>query len=407
MAKGKEKERKHSILAASGAHKWLNCPPSARLEETLPDKAGEAAAEGSLAHSLCELKLTKLFTDQNMTTRTYNSRLKKIQEDEKYQPEMERFTDEYVDYIKEIAFAMPAAPTVVVEKRVDYGAYAPEGFGTADCLMLQGSTLHVVDFKYGKGVPVEAERNPQLSLYALGALSEYGFIYPIERVILHIVQPRIPNTSSWETTTRELLAWGEYVKERAALAYKGEGEFQEGKWCDSCFCKTAGTCRHRAEKHMQLMEVAAPEGKPRDVQSACLSDEEVGSILKRAQYLASWVKKLEAYATNRLMEGAEVPGWKLVEGRSNRAFSDTDAAFGAVISAGYDRSLLYEEKPVTLTEAEKLIDKDTWKNVVADYIVKPPGKPTLVPADDHRPEYKIKPSATEAFGGSNQYKEEV
>lgn len=158
---------------------------------------------------------------------------------------------------------------------------------------------------------------------------------------------------------------------------------------------------------MQLMEVAAPEGKPRDVQSACLSDEEVGSILKRAQYLASWVKKLEAYATNRLMEGAEVPGWKLVEGRSNRAFSDTDAAFGAVISAGYDRSLLYEEKPVTLTEAEKLIDKDTWKNVVADYIVKPPGKPTLVPADDHRPEYKIKPSATEAFGGSNQYKEEV
>lgn len=407
MAKEKEKERDHSILSASGAHKWLNCPPSARLEEALPDKAGDAAKEGTVAHSLCELKLSKLFTDKNMTTRTYNSRLKKIQENEKYQPEMERFTDEYVDYVREIAFAMPAAPTVVVEKRVDYGAYAPEGFGTADCLLLQGNTLHVIDFKYGKGVSVSAEGNPQLGLYALGALAEYGFIYPVEKVVLHIVQPRIPNSSSWETTVKELLAWGKYVKEKAELAYRGEGEFHEGKWCDSCFCKIAGTCRHRADKHMQLMEVAAPNGEPRDIQSACLSDEEVGNILKKAQYLASWVKKLEAYAQNRLLDGGKIPGWKLVEGRSNRGFSDTDAAFDALINAGYDRSLLYEEKPVTLTEAEKLIDKDVWKNVAAGYIIKPPGKPTLVPEDDKRPEYKIKPSAADAFGGDNQYKEET
>ena len=387
MAKEKEKERDHSILSASGAHKWLNCPPSARLEEALPDKAGDAAKEGTVAHSLCELKLSKLFTDKNMTTRTYNSRLKKIQEDEKYQPEMERFTDEYVDYVREIAFAMPAAPTVVVEKRVDYGAYAPEGFGTADCLLLQGNTLHVIDFKYGKGVPVSAEGNPQLGLYALGALAEYGFIYPVEKVVLHIVQPRIPNSSSWETTVKELLAWGKYVKEKAELAYRGEGEFHEGKWCDSCFCKIAGTCRHRADKHMQLMEVAAPNGEPRDIQSACLSDEEVGNILKKAQYLASWVKKLEAYAQNRLLDGGKIPGWKLVEGRSTRKWSDQDAAFRQMQAAGIDEAMLYTRTPISLTVAEKMIGKKKFAETMSAFITKAPGAPKLANDRDPRPAY--------------------
>lgn len=402
----KEKERAHSILPASGAHKWLYCPPSARLEDEIPDKAGMAADEGTLAHGLCELKLSKIFTDQNMSTRSYNSRLKKIKENELYQPEMDRFTDEYVEYVKGLAFSMPTAPTVMLEKRLDYGNYAPEGFGTGDCVMLQGENLHIVDFKYGKGVPVKAEGNPQLALYALGALSEYGFIYPVKNITLHIVQPRISNTNHWETNTKEVLAWGEWVKGRAQLAYKGEGEFQEGPWCDSCFCKIAGTCRKRAENHMALMEVATyPGGKPKDV--ATLTDEEVGAILKRAQYLASWVKKLEAYAQNRLLEGGKIPGWKLVEGRSNRAFSDPDAAMQALVQAGYDRSLLYEEKAITLTEAEKLVDAQTWNSVAATYVIKPPGKPTLVPEDDKRAEWKPKPSATDAFGGDNQYKEEA
>lgn len=419
MGKTKEKERIHSILSASGSHKWLNCTPSARLEEELPDKEGIAAAEGTLAHSLCELKLTKAFTDQNMSTRTYNSRLKKIQENELYQPEMERFTDEYVDYIKEIAYAMPTAPTMVIEKKVDYSNYAPEGFGTADCLMLQGNVLHVVDFKYGKGVPVSAgaqkyidgkvsnaEGNPQLALYALGALSEYGFIYPVEKIVLHVVQPRIGNFDSWETSAREILAWGNWVKERAELAYKGEGAFHEGPWCDSCFCKISGTCRHRAEKHLSLLEEATDDkGYPKE--PATLSDEEVGAILKKARFLASWVKKLEGYAQNKLLEGGTIPGWKLVEGRSNRAFSDVDAAYKALQQVGYDRSLLYEEKPVTLTEAEKIVDKADWNKHVAAYIIKPPGKPTLVAADDNRPEYKPIPDVQTAFGGDNQYKEET
>lgn len=403
---GKAKEREHALLSASSAHKWLNCTPSARLEDKLPDTAGAAAAEGTLAHSLCELKLTKIFTDQNMTTRTYNSRLKKLKEDSLYQPEMDRFTDEYVEYVKEIAFSMPAAPTMMVEKRLDYSAYAPEGFGTGDCVMLQGTELHIVDFKYGKGVPVKAEGNPQLALYALGALAEYGFIYPVEKIVLHIVQPRISNIDRWETTVEEITAWGGWVKERAELAYKGEGEFHEGTWCDSCFCKIAGTCRHRAEKHLQLMETAM--GKDNLVTDhSTLSDEEIGAILKKAQFLASWVKKLESYAQNRLLEGGQIPGWKLVEGRSNRTFTDTEAAFGAIVEAGYDRALLYEEKPITLTEAEKLVDKKVWDTVAASYVVKPQGKPTLVPADDKRPEYKPKTDAQSAFGGDNKYKEET
>ena len=403
---GKAKEREHALLSASSAHKWINCTPSARLEDKLPDTAGVAAAEGTLAHSLCELKLTKIFTDQNMTTRTYNSRLKKLKEDSLYQPEMDRFTDEYVEYVKEIAFSMPAAPTMMVEKRLDYSAYAPEGFGTGDCVMLQGTELHIVDFKYGKGVPVKAEGNPQLALYALGALAEYGFIYPVEKIVLHIVQPRISNIDRWETTVEEITAWGGWVKERAELAYKGEGEFHEGTWCDSCFCKIAGTCRHRAEKHLQLMETAM--GKDNLVTDhSTLSDEEIGAILKKAQFLASWVKKLESYAQNRLLEGGQIPGWKLVEGRSNRTFTDTEAAFGAIVEAGYDRALLYEEKPIALTEAEKLVDKKVWDTVAASYVVKPQGKPTLVPADDKRPEYKPKTDAQSAFGGDNKYKEET
>ncbi len=398
-------KREHALLSASAAHKWLHCTPSARLEDALPDKAGKAAEEGTLAHAVCELKLSRLFTDRNMSTRTYNSRMKKFQKDPLYDPEMERFTDQYVEYVKDLAYAMPQAPSLMIEKRLDYGEWAPEGFGTGDCVMLQGNALHIIDFKYGKGVPVSAEENPQLALYALGAFHEFGFIYPIEQITLHIVQPRINNTSSWTTTRKELLDWGNYVKGRAELAYKGEGDFVEGKWCDNCFCKIAGTCRKRAQNNMALMDQAWDSTANRPVDPATLTDEEVGQILENAKFLASWVKKLEAYALNTLVNGGEIPGWKLVEGRSNRAFTDTDAAIRAAVSAGYEEALFYERKPVTLTEAEKIISKDVWKSVIVPYVEKPPGKPTLVPADDKRPAYSVRPSAQEAFGGNNEYRE--
>lgn len=402
-AKEKKKEREHALLSASSSHKWLNCPPSARLENEMPDTSGTAAKEGTLAHAICELKLQKVFTDQNMSTRTYNIRLKKLQSDELYAPEMERFTDAYVEKIKETAFSMSAPPTVMVEERVDYGNWAPEGFGTADCIMIQGDNLHIFDFKYGKGVPVTAECNMQLILYALGTVDKYGFIFPIKQIHLHIIQPRLDNFSDYETDITSLLTIGkDIIRPKAELAFEGKGEFRQGAWCDSCFCKLSGTCRCRADENMKLMADAMDSASGKVREPAVLSAKEVGEVLKKAQFLKKWVEKLEKYALDTMVSGGVIPGWKLIEGRSNRCFTDTEAAMQAVIQSGYDRSLLYEEKAISLTELEKTLDKDTWNAVVSPFVMKPPGKPTIAPADDKRPSYSVKPSAEEAFGGANK-----
>lgn len=408
MGKKKTTEREHALLSASSAHKWLWCTPSARLEDELPDSTSDAAKEGTLAHSICELKLAKLFTDQNMTTRTYNGRMEKLKKDTLYQMEMERYTDEYVDYIKELAFSMPSPPFVAIEKKLDYGAWAPEGFGTGDCIMLQGNTMHIIDFKYGKGVPVFAEGNSQLALYALGALDEFGFLYPIEKIVLHIIQPRLHSFTKWETSTKEITAWGEaVVKPKAQLAFDGKGEFVEGKYCDSCFCKLSGTCRKRAENNLALMDQAMDPITGKTVDPPTLSNEEVGAILKKAQFLKKWAEKLEKYARDTLVSGGEIPGWKLIEGRSNRAFSSEAEVVQALTESGFEEALLYERKLLPLTAIEKIVDKETWNNVVGAYIVKPEGAPTLAPADDKRPELKLKASPEEAFGGENQYKEDT
>lgn len=400
-------EREHALLSASASHKWLHCTPSALLEDSLPDNTSEAAEKGTLAHAICELKLTKIFIDKNMTTRTYNSRMKKLSKNPLYEPEMERNTEAYVDVIKQIAFGFPAEPMVAVEKRVDYSKWAPEGFGTSDCILIQGSEMHVVDYKNGKGVPVSAEDNPQMKLYALGALEAYGFIYPIEKIVCHIVQPNLDNFSSWETTKDALLAWGEeVVKPQAEKAFKGEGEFCQGEWCDKGFCRARSTCRKRMEENMDLMSDAVNPIDGKAKYPPLISDEEVGRVLKKARFLASWVKKLEEYALKTLVAGGTIEGWKLIEGRSNRVITNVDAAFDKLMESGYEEALLYEKKPLTLTNLEKLVDKEDFKTCVGPYIDKPQGKPTLVPEDDKRPAMKLKTDAEEAFGGENQYKEE-
>ena len=216
MAK-KTEERKHALLSASSAKKWLHCTPSARLEDALPDEQSPYAAEGTLAHSICELKLAKQFTDKNMSDRTYKSRLGKLMKDPLYDKEMDGFTDGYAEYITGIAYNFPSAPYVAVEKKVDYGLWAPEGFGTCDCILIHGNEMHVCDFKYGKGKPVSSYENPQLMLYALGAWNAFRMIYPIQKVTLHIIQPRIDNTSSWEVSVEELLRWGEETVKPQAL----------------------------------------------------------------------------------------------------------------------------------------------------------------------------------------------
>lgn len=412
---GKKEERAHALLSASSAKKWIHCPPSAMLEASIPDEDSVYAKEGTLAHSICELKLSKLFTDKNMTERTYKSRLKKLQGNELYQPEMEGYTDEYVDYVSGIAFRFPAVPFIRIEETVHYSSWAPEGFGTVDCLIIYGNDMHIIDFKYGKGVPVKAEGNYQLALYALGAYQEYGFLFNIENVHLHIVQPRIPNNSSWSTSLKELLTWGEkVVKPAAEKAIKGEGEFRPADYCSGdktnyCregFCKAYGRCRATMEKNMALFEDAWDgQGNTRKL-PPLLSWEEVGHLLKKAMFLKSWVENLEKISLERIVSGETVPGWKIIEGRSNRTIPDPDAAFKELMEAGYEEAVLYDKRPLPLNSLEKLVSKEDKQNILAKYIVKPQGKPTLAPEDDARPEMVLKKiSAEEAFGGENSYKE--
>lgn len=409
-------ERTHALLSPSSAKRWLNCPPSARLCETFPDKESDAAKEGTLAHDIAELKLRKLFTEPGMTEQVYKRQMNKFKKHELYNPEMERYTDEYVEYVQKIAYGYSVVPTVTFEKQVDYSHIVPEGSGYTDCIILCGNDLHVIDFKYGKGILVSAkeekagqelaEGNPQMALYAIGAIRAYGMFYLIENVHFHIVQPRLKNFSTWDTTAKELEAWGEYVKGVAEQAYKGEGKFKQGPWCDDNFCAAAGCCRQRAKENLELEGIKDAVTGELPLPPV-LSNEEVGEILGRAQYLSKWVKKLEAFALSALVSGETVPGWKIVEGRSNRSFADATDAMKKLQEAGYKKALLFNQVPLSVTEAEALVSKEDYTNILLPCIVRPKGKPTLAPEADKRPAYQVKPSAEEAFGGENVYKEDI
>jgi hypothetical protein len=381
---------KHALLGASGAARWLACTPSARLEEQFPDSASTYAAEGNLAHAIAELKLRKTFVDP-MGPRKFNNQLKKLKEHQLYQPEMLKHTDTYLEYVQGLVHGFDSPPYIAVEKRVDYSEYVPEGFGTADCIIIGGNTLWVIDLKYGKGVPVAAEDNPQMMLYALGAYSAYSFLYPIEKVVMAIVQPRLDSISEWEISTDVLLYWAtNTVMGAAEKAFKGEGDFVPGEHCR--FCRAKSLCRARSEFNTAI-EVKYPDKPP------LLSNDEVGQLLLKAQDLAKWVKDLEEYALAECLAGNEIPGWKAAEGRSVRQFTDTDAAFKVLIDAGYDEAVLYERKPITLSATEKLVGKKKFNELLASFVDKPPGKPTLVPESDKRE--PIKPNLEQIFKEEN------
>lgn len=379
----------HALLSASAAKRWLNCPPSVRLTENMPESQSEFAAEGTLAHELAELKLRKKF--EVMPKSKYTKALEAIKADPLYNAEMDGYTDEYLDFVLSLAHIYDKTkPYIVIEKQLNYSHIAKDGFGTSDCVLLCKNDLHIIDLKYGKGVPVSAENNPQLKLYALGAVAEYSLLYGIENVFLHIVQPRTEKgSSSWEISANELIAWGESIKPIAELAYNGEGEFKCGEWCK--FCKAKATCKARAENFFSLESTAA---MPKEL----LSDSEIGDALIRAQTLKNWVTDLEEYALNAILTGTDIAGWKAVEGRSNRKISDVDSAFEILKSNGYDEALLYERKPIGITDLEKLVTKKKLDELIGDKIIKPQGKPTLAPADDKRKPYK--PDVKEIFGGN-------
>lgn len=377
----------HALLSASSAEKWLHCTPSARMESLLPDTAGESAQEGSLAHELAELKARRHFhgMDKGAFTRKFN----KIKNNDLYAVDMNNYTDDYVEYLKDVEMMFSSKPYAVFETKVDYSHIAPEGFGTADCIMIGGGYLHIVDFKYGKTVQVDCVENPQMKLYALGALKKYGLLYSIEHVVLHIVQPRMGNVSSWDITCHNLNAWGESIKPVGQMAHTGAGECIVGEWCDNHFCKCRATCRAYTS---QMQEVAPFVDKLPPV----LTDEEVGQCLTLAANIKKWYSILEKHAMTALLAGKNITGWKVVEGRSNRAFNDTDAAYKALSESGIDESLLYKRVPITLTDCEKMLGKKEFTEKLNEYVVKPPGKPTIAPISDSREHYN--PAMTDFAG---------
>ena len=377
---------KHALLGASVAARWLACTPSARLEEQFPDSTSTYAEEGSLAHDIAELKLRKAFVDP-IGPRKFNNQLKKLKAHELYQPEMLKHTDTYLEYVQGLVHGFDSPPYIAVEKRIDYGNFVPEGFGTADCIIIGGSTVSVIDFKYGKGVPVAADNNPQMMLYALGAYSAYSFLYPIEKVVMSIVQPRLDSISEWEMPTDDLLYWAtNTVMGAAEKAFKGEGDFIAGGHCR--FCRAKSLCRARSEFNTAIEE-SYPNKPP------LITNDEVGQLLLKARDLAKWIKDLEDYALGECLAGNDVPGWKAVEGRSLRQFTDHDAAFKTLVESGIEETMLYERKPLTLAATEKLVGKTKFKELVGNYINQPPGKPALVVESDKRE--TIKPNLEQIF----------
>lgn len=357
----------HALLSASSAHRWTNCAPSARLEQNFDDKETEAAAEGTAAHALCEHKLRRMLKMRSKKPLSqYDS------------DEMDGYTDDYVQFVREaIAETKQYCkdPMVLIEQRLDFSCYVPEGFGTGDCLIVADKLLHIIDFKYGQGIVVESENNPQMMLYALGALRLFDHIYDIDTVSMTIFQPRRENISTWTITVDELMEWAENtLKPKAELAFSGEGEYAVGTWCT--FCKAAVKCRARAEAKLELAkyEFKLPP---------LLSDEEIEDILLKLDDLQKWAKDIFAYAQDAAINhGKQWCGYKLVAARSNRKYTDENAVAQAAIKAGYKD--IYKKSLITITEMEKLMGKKTFAEVLGGLVVKPQGKPTLVPASDKR-----------------------
>lgn len=379
----------HALLSASGAHRWLHCTGSPLLEKDFPDSTSVYAQEGTLAHYLCELKLMA-YTGE-ITKRKLTSMKNKLMKSELWQPEMDSTSEAYLDYIKDITMSYTVKPVILIEKKVDFSRYVPEGFGTADCLILAGDTLHVVDYKHGKGVVVDAEHNPQMMLYALGAMDELSLLYRFKFVHMTIVQPRVNNISEFTLTADELTEWGEMVvKPKAEAAISGKGEFEAGDWCR--FCRAKQQCKTRYESNDSLYPELSERHDPRLITLA-----ELGEYLKRGKDMAAWLEDMKEYALSESLAGADVPGWKAVEGRGSRAFTDTDEAVDTLIKNGIDESVLYERRVLTLAQMEKAVGKKAFGEIVGNLVVKNPGKPTLVEESDKRPRITNQPTAADVF----------
>lgn len=377
----KHEQRAHALLSASGASRWLNCPPSARLEEEYGEKRStEYSREGTLAHELAELYLRRDL--KGMSDGEFDEGLEAIMSNELFKEEMLDYVQMYTDYC-EAAFneAVAVNPTAFadIEVKLDLTEYIPESFGTGDFINISDGTLEIVDLKYGRGVRVDAEWNKQLMLYALGALRIYDTFYDIEEVKLTIVQPRVDSISSWTIPVWHLRDWAvNTLRPAAALAFEGRGELSSGSWCQ--FCSVKHRCRKLYENQMEIarLEFGAPE---------LLTDNEIAEVVLKAPAFKTWLESIVEYATAEATGGKDWPGLKLVAGRSIRRWSDPGAVPNAVFSAfpELDEEDIYKQELKPLSEIERLVGKKAFAEKLSSVVVRPDGKPKLVPADDKRP----------------------
>lgn len=378
-------ERAHALLGASSAERWINCPPSARLCEKVEDKGSEYANEGTAAHEYSEMLLRRRLTVLKAKERKeLDKQIENFKaSNQYYNTEMEHAVQEYVEKVEERYFeakARSADAVVQLEDRVDFSQWVPDGFGTGDVVLISDKVLEIIDLKYGKGVPVSAIRNPQLRLYGLGAWSNWNYLYDIEEIRMTIVQPRLDSISTDSIKLDELLDWAEtVVKPAAAMADAGEGEFKPGEHCR--WCNVKATCRARADENMAALAYEFQD-------PALLSLDELGSILYIAQQLKTWASDLEGYAYDQAVSGNPIPQWKLVEGRSNRKITDTEAAKAKLIEAGFDEKVILKPQELLgITDLEtKVVGKKRFKEILGGLVLKPQGKPALVPESDPRPE---------------------
>lgn len=373
---------KHAFLSPSGSHRWLNCTPSAMLESEFPGGSSSAAEEGTAAHAFCEHKLKKALRRRSKRpVSDYDS------------DEMQEYTDSYVDYVLEqleVAKQTCKDPMALIEQKVDFSEYVPDGYGTADCIIVSDDTLQIIDFKYGIGVLVDAEQNTQLMCYSIGALNIFDSLYDIKQVTMHIFQPRRENVQNWTIPADGLKAWAENeLKPKAQMALNGEGEYHPGEWCQ--FCKAAVRCRARAEEKLRL---ARQEFK----MPPLLTDSEIEEVLTILPDLTKWADGILAYATDAAVNhGKEWNGFKVVEGRSVRKYKDEELVAQAAKDHGYTD--IYRQSLITMTDMQKLMGKKQFEQILGDLIVKPQGKPTLVPVTDKRP-------AMNVTNANNEFKQE-
>ena len=407
----------HALLSASSSKQWLHCPPSVRLQEGFPNESSVYAAEGTFAHEVCEYKVRKYL----------HERVTRPQSEEFYTEEIDQITDMYAEFAISIIEEMKrngCIPLALVEERVDYSHIAPSGFGTADMLIIGKDEngkglLHICDFKTGQGVYVDCDHNSQMMLYALGGLAAYGFIYEIETVRMTIIQPRLDNICTFECSREELEAWGESIRPTALLAFEGKGEQHPGDWCR--FCRAKPVCRACADEALSLAreefldldagaladepetevsDMTAPyeadTGAPVFKQPGLIPLSELAEILPALNRISSWIEAVFAYVSSEAINHAvPVPGYKVVEGRSKRVFTDTKAVVDTAVANGYTD--LYKQQLITLTEFEKMMGKKKFMELLGEYVAKPPGKLALVPESDPRPAVDLMHAAADEF----------